>query len=69
MNAKVIDFNSADFSKQIKTLDNSKPVYVYCKAGGRSGKASKMLTDLGYDVYDLEGGMDAWKAAGKSVTK
>ncbi len=68
-NAKVIDFNSVDFSEQIKLLDNSKPVYVYCKAGGRSGKASKMLTDLGYEVYDLKGGMDAWKAAGKSVTK
>ena len=68
-NAKVFDFNGADFSKQIQTLDKTKPVYVYCKAGGRSGKASKMLIDLGYEVYDLEGGMDAWIAAGKSVTK
>jgi rhodanese-related sulfurtransferase len=68
-NATVIDFNGADFSEQIKSLDKTKPVYVYCKAGGRSGKASEMLASLGYEVYDLDGGMDAWKAAGKSVAK
>lgn len=68
-NAVVMDINGADFSNQIQTLDKSKPVYVYCKAGGRSGRASEMLSALGYEVYDLDGGMDAWKAAGKSVAK
>lgn len=68
-NAQVMDFNGPDFANQIQTLDKTKPVYVYCKAGGRSGKASEMLSSLGYEVYDLDGGMDAWKAAGKSVEK
>ncbi len=68
-NAIVMDFNDADFSEQLKTLDKSKPVYVYCRSGGRSGKASETLAALGYEVYDLDGGMDAWKSAGKSVEK
>lgn len=68
-NATVMDINGADFSNQIQTLDKTKPVYVYCKAGGRSGRAAEMLSSLGYEVYDLDGGMDAWKAAGKSVEK
>lgn len=68
-NATVINFNDADFVNQISKLDKSKPVYVYCKAGGRSGKTSVTLSALGYEVYDLDGGMDAWKSAGKSVEK
>lgn len=68
-NAVVMNFNDADFVNQLSKLDNTKPVYVYCKAGGRSGKTSATLSALGYEVYNLDGGMDAWKAAGKSVEK
>jgi rhodanese-related sulfurtransferase len=43
------------------SLDKSKPVLVYCKAGGRSAKAASYLSEQGYQVFDLEGGYDAWK--------
>lgn len=43
------------------SLDLSKPVLVYCKVGGRSAKAASYLSDQGYQVFDLEGGYDAWK--------
>lgn len=67
--ATVMNIQDADFAQQIATLDKSKPVCVYCKAGGRSANASQMLSDLGYTVYNLDGGMDAWKAAKKEVKK
>src|SRR4030095_13344270 len=35
-NAKNINFNSADFTERVAKLDKTKPVLVYCKAGGRS---------------------------------
>ena len=36
-------------------------VYVYCRSGGRSGKAMKMMNDMGFkNVYNLDGGMNAW---------
>lgn len=39
-------------------------VYVICKAGGRSLRASKALRDAGVlELINVVGGMDAWKAA------
>lgn len=34
-------------------LDKDKTVLVYCMSGNRSGIAYDILTDLGYEVYDL----------------
>jgi rhodanese-related sulfurtransferase len=68
-NALLADWmNQADFVKNVQSLDKSKPVYTYCLVGGRSGEAAKWLTKKGYTVYNLEGGMTAWKKAGKPVT-
>ena len=60
--AKNINIYDADFKTQLKKLDKEKPVFVYCKVGGRSAKAAKILQELGFTtVYDLEGGMLAWE--------
>ena len=59
--AKNIDYFGSDFQSQIATLDKSKPVLVYCKAGGRSAKAARMMRGLGFmEVYDLKGGYSHW---------
>lgn len=59
--AKNININSEDFAKQIETLDKEKPVYLYCRSGGRSGRAAKLLVDMGFtQIYDLDGGITAW---------
>lgn len=64
--ARFIDFNAGGFKEAAAAqLDKTKPVYVYCAAGGRSYRASKQLRELGFtEVYDLVGGMGAWKEAG-----
>ena len=63
--AVVIDIYGDDFKGEISKLDKTKPIYVYCKSGGRSSNASKQLLDLGYtQVYNLMGGMTSWKAKG-----
>jgi rhodanese-related sulfurtransferase len=60
--AKNIDYNGDSFEKQIKKLDKNKPVLVYCAAGGRSENAAELLNEWGFkEVYDLEGGYNAWK--------
>ena len=67
--AKNINFYAADFKDQMDKLDKSKVIAVYCGVGGRSGKASAILTQLGFKtIYDLQGGMTAWKAKGKKVS-
>jgi rhodanese-related sulfurtransferase len=69
---KAVNINIADvdFQAKMSQLDKSKPVAVYCGVGGRSGKAAAKLTSLGFTkIYDLQGGMTAWKAQNKAVVK
>lgn len=68
--AKHIDVLQADFRQKAATLDLSRPVYVYCKVGGRSSQAAQILRQMGAtQVYNLEGGMTAWKAKQLPVTR
>lgn len=56
-----IDYYSDSFSKDLDALDKSKPIFVYCKSGGRSQKAKMMLQDKEFqEVYNLLGGYMAW---------
>jgi len=64
-----INFYDDNFKSQIADLDPTKPVYVYCKLGGRSGKAATQMAEMGFTVYNLLGGITAWKNAGKSMDK
>ena len=60
-NAMVINIYDDNFQEQLKGLDNTKPVFVYCKSGGRSGQAMSMMKGLGFqEVYDLVGGYTAF---------
>ena len=60
-NARLIDFLSEDFKIKIQELDKEKPIYLYCRSGGRSGKASKVMEVFGFkEIVDLEGGYMAW---------
>lgn len=38
-----------------------KKVIVYCRSGNRSVTASRILAEHGYRVYNLRGGINAWK--------
>lgn len=59
--AKEINVTADGFAeKAIAALDKSKPVYVYCRSGGRSRIASKILAENGYKVYNVDGGYMAW---------
>ena len=47
-------------------LDPSKRIILHCASGGRSALAVRTLRELGYsDVAHLDGGIAAWKEAGK----
>ena len=60
--AVLIDFwGDAFLSKVAQKFDKSKPIYLYCKVGGRSSKAAKLLVNNGFKkVYSLDGGYTTW---------
>lgn len=65
-----IDIMNNDFEKKVSVLDISKPVFVYCKSGGRSRRASEVLQKAGFlEIYDLNGGITAWKSAGLETVR
>jgi len=66
-NAKNLNWNGSDFVAQANQLDKSKPVFVYCKVGGRSSQAADKLAELGFkEIYNLDGGIMKWNAQGNS---
>lgn len=66
-NAVNVNWLADDFVANTAQFDKSKPVFVYCKSGGRSAKAAEKLNELGFEkIYQLEGGILKWSAAGLS---
>ncbi|MBF4492783.1 thioredoxin fold domain-containing protein [Flavobacterium sp. MR2016-29] len=67
-NARNINWNNENFAENATlAYDKSKPVFVYCLSGGRSKKASKKLSELGFtNVYELDGGILGWNEEGLS---
>lgn len=57
-----------DLEARYGELSKSKPVIVYCKSGSRSAKAAAILVSKGFlQVYDMTGGIEAWKSEGYQV--
>jgi len=60
----------AELDKRIGELPAGKPVLVCCNSGATSGRASALLRKSGRaDVFNLAGGLQAWRQAGLPVVK
>lgn len=67
-NAINIDFQSGYFAEEVSKLDKNATYAVYCRSGNRSGEAVKVMEELGFtDMYDMNGGVIDWAAAGKPL--
>jgi len=63
--ATFIDYYSNDFKNKVDLIDKEKVIYIYCKSGGRSLKASQIISQMGFsEVFNLEGGFMRWKQKG-----
>jgi len=63
-NASTTDIYDQDFERKISKIQKDKTVFVYCKSGGRSSQAAKLLVRSGQaKVVNLSGGIMAWQAA------
>ena len=52
---------------RMSELDRHRPVVVVCRSGARATQACEYLAAHGFDVQVLEGGIEAWSAAGQPV--
>ncbi|MER0239322.1 rhodanese-like domain-containing protein [Fulvimarina sp. MAC8] len=43
------------------------PVHVLCASGARASLAAATLTEMGYSAKPIEGGLKAWREAGRPV--
>lgn len=60
--------NQQEFAERVQYLDKQKPVFIYCLSGGRSSAAAKWMRENGFkEVVEMDGGIRAWKEAGKPL--
>ena len=60
-----IDYYANDFEAQLGELDLQVPYVMYCNSGNRSSNALPVMDSLGFsEVYELDGGIQAWFAEG-----
>ena len=48
-----------ELSKKIDFIPKDKTVYVFCTTGDRSEQVAEILADRDFEVYNIEGGLDA----------
>jgi phage shock protein E len=65
--AKLIPLN--DLHRRMKELPQGREIVCVCASGNRSRSAAKTLAKNGYTVFDMHGGMLAWRHAKLPVQK
>lgn len=57
-------------AERLKDADQEAPILVYDEDGSLSGHAARFILGWGWrEVYELEGGVEAWRRAGKRVVR
>lgn len=62
--SKLMNFRGENFEEELGKLDKSKTYLIYCRSGGRSGMALKLMEKLEFEsVYNMGGGFNDWSRA------
>lgn len=65
-----INLFDRNFTEQFNNFDKSEPIFIYCRSGNRTSKASKQLAKLGFEnIYDLQGGIINWARNNQPIEK
>jgi len=68
-NAININFNDDNFNTEVSKLNKEKAIMIYCLSGGRSSSAASEMGKHGFNIiYNLKGGILAWRNANKPTT-
>lgn len=56
-----------DLPGRLPELPDVDQLVVTCRGGGRSARATAYLQQIGIEAANLDGGMQAWSAAGRPM--
>jgi rhodanese-related sulfurtransferase len=56
-----------ELAARLGELPENNTLFVVCRSGGRSARATTFLNANGWDATNVAGGMSAWAAAGKPM--
>ncbi|MBP2475434.1 rhodanese-related sulfurtransferase [Crossiella equi] len=56
-----------DLISRLEELPDDSQVFVVCRSGGRSARATAYLNQNGWDAVNVDGGMTQWQAAGRPL--
>lgn len=63
-----IDYYADDFEQKLGELNLDVPYVMYCNSGNRSSNALPVMDSIGFsEVYELDGGIQAWYGAGLPI--
>ncbi|MGW7362654.1 rhodanese-like domain-containing protein [Streptomyces sp. NPDC054841] len=57
----------ARFGQVTEAVAEGRRAYVMCRVGGRSAQVTQYLVQQGIDAVNIDGGMQAWDAAGRPM--
>lgn len=68
--ATAVPIPLSEFTARVGELDTTRDIYLICQLGGRSGRACEYLEqEHGLGAINVEGGTEAWAAAGLPMAK
>ena len=65
--AKLIPLN--ELGSRIEELPKEKEILCVCASGARSSAAAGQLSNAGFNVLNMRGGMSGWQRAGYPIKK
>jgi rhodanese-related sulfurtransferase len=57
----------SELAGRLDDLPQADSLYVICRSGGRSARVTAYLNANGWDAVNVDGGMQAWSAAGRPM--
>lgn len=66
---QAVNIPMSQLTSRLGEIDRTRPVYVVCASGNRSGAVTDVLTSQGFRAVNVLGGTSAWIRSGRPIEK
>ena len=65
-----VNIPQAELASRLEEIPRDRPIVTICQVGSRSRRAAQFLHQMGFeDVRSVDGGTEAWDAAGRPLSR